>query len=102
MSGFTEGFAMIQDIIKLKWIPEILVAIDTGSTRYSELLSIIPYLSHTELQRKLHVLMERGVVVKSCEIENCRYTLTPFGDDLVHIFRHFQDLSVRYRLGSMS
>ena len=34
----TNGFQIVQDLIKLRWVPEILTSIEAGNNRYSELL----------------------------------------------------------------
>lgn len=93
MNAFKSGFAMIQDVIKLKWIPEILSSIGNGHYGFQEILDSIPYLSAVELNRKLKVLQERGIIHK---LENGEYKLRPFGDDLLHILLHLQDLNERY------
>lgn len=88
------GFELVHDLIKLKWIPEILKSISHGNQRYSEILNSIPYMSHTELNRKLAILVDKEVVVKDNH-EN-RYSLEEFGNDLVHIFCHLEDLEEKY------
>lgn len=92
----SNGFQMVQDLIKLRWVPEILAAIEIGNNRYSELLENIEYISHTELNRKLSILVEREVIDKTTNGRNTYYTLLPFGKDLVHIFHHLEDLEERY------
>mgnify|MGYP001008685556 CR=1 FL=1 len=92
----SNGFQIVQDLIKLRWIPEILLAIEIGNNRYSELLENIEYISHTELNRKLSILVEREVIDKTTNGRNTYYTLLPFGKDLVHIFHHLEDLEERY------
>ena len=42
--------------------PEILGSIELGNRNYSEILRSIPYLSHTELNRKLKILIEKDVI----------------------------------------
>ncbi len=37
----SNGFQIVQDLIKLRWIPEILLAIEIGNNRYSELLETL-------------------------------------------------------------
>lgn len=87
----TEGFKMIHEIFRLRWIPEIIATIGTGHHGYNEILGQIDYLSNTELNRKLKVLLERNVIVKKDDVSHAGYFLTPFGDDLNHIFKHFTD-----------
>lgn len=86
------GFQMIQDLIKLRWVPEILKSLDAGNHRYSEIQSSIPHISHTELNRKLSTLVEKGVIAKG----DLHYILLDFGDDLVHIFNHLENLQEKY------
>lgn len=90
------GFQIVQDLIKLRWIPEILKSIDLGNTRYTEIKNSIPYISHTELNRKLNILTERKVIEKIEEEGISHYTLLNFGADLVHIFCHLEDLEEKY------
>lgn len=92
----TNGFQIVQDLIKLRWVPEILTSIEVGNNRYSELLESIEYISHTELNRKLSILLEREVINKTVDGRNTYYTLLPFGEDLVHIFHHLEELEERY------
>lgn len=90
------GFEIVQDLIKLRWVPEILKSIELGNHRYSEIMKSIPYMSHTELNRKLSVLIEKKVVDKVAEDNNICYFLLDFGEDLVHIFNHLEDLEDKY------
>lgn len=90
------GFQIIQDLIKLRWIPEILESIHLGNQRYSEILRSIPYLSHTELNRKLNILIDKNVIDKKVSGGNSYYSLLSFGKDLVHIFQHLEDLEDKY------
>ncbi|MFU0826178.1 MAG: Transcriptional regulator, HxlR family [Lachnoclostridium sp.] len=98
MSQTTEGFKIIQDIIKLKWVPEVLSAIGTDGATYSEILKKVDYLSNTELNRKLAVLVERKAVEKVETDGHSRYRLLPFGKDLDHIFRHFREIEEKYSI----
>lgn len=90
------GFQIIHDLIKLKWVPEILESIALGNFRYNELLQSIQYISHTELNRKLTMLVERKVIDKQVNGSNISYNLMPFGEELVHIFNHLEKLEDRY------
>lgn len=91
------GFDMVQSLIKLRWVPEILKSIDLGNKHYSEILCSIPYLSHTELNRKLNILIEKGVVKRIKEGNTIYYILLDFGKDLVHIFNHLENIEEKYR-----
>ena len=59
-SEFKTGFQVVQNLIKLKWVPEILESIANGNDRYSDILQSVPKISHTELQRKLNILIKEG------------------------------------------
>ena len=96
----SNGFQIVQDWIKLRWVPEILEAIEIGNNRYSEMLESIEYISHTELNRKLSILVEREVIYKTTNGKNTYYTLLPFGEELVHIFHHLEELEERYFQGA--
>lgn len=96
MNKYFLGLDIIQDIIKLKWIPEILESIENGHHRYNRILESIEYLSHTELQRKLNVLLNKKVIIK-CEIDgHINYYLNEFGIDIIHILHHFAELNDKY------
>ena len=91
------GFEIVQDLIKLRWVPEILKSIDLGNQRYSEIQRSIPYISHTELNRKLGILTEKKVIDKVVDdSKNTYYSLLSFGEDLVHIFNHLEELEEKY------
>lgn len=87
MELMSEGFRFMQDMIKLKWVPDILFGIEGRSARYTEILEGIPYISHTELNRKLSVLMEHSAIEKIEEDACTKYRLLPLGKELVEIFR---------------
>lgn len=96
-TNYDYGFELIHDIIKLKWVPEILGTIATGHQGFNEILEAIPFLSSTELNRKLNLLVEKEALQKTVFPENrTAYTLLPFGKDLDHIFRHFIELEEKY------
>lgn len=92
----SNGFQIVQDLIKLRWVPEILKSIYSGNQRYTDILDSIPYMSHTELNRKLSILAERKVIDKTVEGDNTYYSLLNFGKELVHIFYHLEDLEEKY------
>ncbi len=92
----SNGFEIVQDLIKLRWVPEILKSINLKNCRYSEILSSIPYMSHTELNRKLAILIDRKVIDKKVDEDGISYELLEFGCDLVHIFYHLEDLEDKY------
>lgn len=86
------GFEIMHNLIKLKWVPEILESISSGNVRYNELLQNIQGISHTELNRKLTMLGEREAVSKKVNGSNASYHLMPFGEELIHIFNHLKEL----------
>lgn len=92
----SSGFQMVQDLIKLRWVPEILKSLELGNGRYSEIQRSIPHISHTELNRKLAILIEKSVIAKKGHDHSTHYSLLNFGEDLVHIFNHLEDLEDKY------
>ncbi len=91
-----EGFQLIHDMMKLRWIPEIIESIHSGHHGYNEILHNIDFLSNTELNRKLAVLLDRKAIEKVDRGGRDGYVLTPFGKDLEHIFNHFVEMGERY------
>ena len=65
MVEFNSKFQDIQDILRLKWIPEILASIDSGKNSFSVILINIPYISETELNRKIKALLTRHLIQKN-------------------------------------
>lgn len=90
------GFELIHDIVKLRWVPEIVIAIGEGNHQYSEILNSINEISHTELNRKLNVLLKKSAIIKKEEDHDKGYYLSSFGEDLEHIFKHFEEMSQKY------
>jgi len=95
-NNISSCFQIIEDLIKLRWIPEILESINLGNHRYSEIKKSIKEISHTELNRKLLVLIEKGTILKEENIASTSYYLLEFGKDLIHIFGHLEDLQEKY------
>jgi len=95
-NNISNGFQSLYELIKLRWVPEILKSIDLGNHRYTDILDSIPFMSHTELNRKLNILIKRGVIKKSVDNNNTHYSLLNFGEDLVHTFGHLEDLEEKY------
>lgn len=96
MEQVDKGFEIIQNVIKMRWVPEILYSIKNGNTKYSDILNNIEFMSHTELQRKLKALVENKCLVKSEDDGGTEYHLTNLGYDLDHIFYHMVDLASKY------
>jgi len=96
MSYISSGFEILHELIKLKWVPEILKSISLGNESYTKILNSIPYLSHTELNRKLKILINKKVIIKHEDDIGTFYRLNGFGKDLVHIFNHLEELEEKY------
>lgn len=98
MSEINNGFEFIKEIISKRWIPEILISIKSGNTYYSDILNSISYLSKTELNRKLHFLIDNNLITKSSleEANRANYALSELGDDIEHIINHLSDLGNKY------
>lgn len=94
--NISSGFEIVEDLIKLRWVPEILESIDSGNHRYSEIKRSIDGISDTELNRKLTTLVEKGTIVKEEDLDSISYTLLEFGKELVHIFYHLEELQEKY------
>ena len=90
------GFEIVQDLIKLRWVPEIIKSIKIGNCKYNEILRSIPYISNTELNRKLTVLIDKKVINKAADGYSSDYSLLGFGEDLAHIFNHLECLEDKY------
>lgn len=39
MEQIDKGFEIIQNVIKMRWVPEILFSIKEGNTKYSDILN---------------------------------------------------------------
>lgn len=92
----SSGFEIVEDLIKLRWVPEILQSIEVGNYRYSEIKRSIDEISHTELNRKLIILVEKGTIIKEEDQNSTSYYLLDFGKELVHIFEHLESLQEKY------
>nr|WP_300002783.1 winged helix-turn-helix transcriptional regulator [Tissierella sp.] len=92
----SDGFEIVEDLIKLRWVPEILESINSGNRRYSEIRRSIDGISHTELNRKLIILIRKKAISKQEDSENIYYSLLSFGKELAHIFDHLEKLQEKY------
>ncbi len=100
MSTYIDGFEIIHDLIKKRWIPEILSLLAHKSVRYSDISEEIDYISHTELNRKLKLLLSHRCIEK-VEYENqVNYKITKFGYEIDHIFNHLKKISDSYNKAS--
>ena len=97
MKKFNANFINIQDVLRSKWVPEILISIENGCTSFSSILINVPYLSQTELTRKIKLLLHNGLIEKA---EAGTYALRPFGKDLLHILICIQQLNEKYTLNT--
>lgn len=95
-SRMTEGFQLIHNILKLRWVPEIIGTIGEGYHSYNQISKNIEYVSNTELNRKLALLLERNAIKKKAIDGHMGYILLPFGEDLDHIFNHFVEMGEKY------
>ncbi len=95
-SKIYNGFQIVQDLIKLRWVPEIIKSIKLGNRKYNDILRSIPYVSNTELNRKLTALIDKNVIEKAVKGSTTDYALLGFGEDLVHIFNHLECLEDKY------
>lgn len=94
MTEYQKGIEIVQDLIKKRWVPEILHSIKLGNKTYTNILNSIEYLSQTELQRKLKILEEYEAINKN-EKDLC-YDLTEFGNEIDHLFQHVYELGQKY------
>lgn len=96
MSRANAGFELIHELVKHRWIPEILDSITQGKQNYTQILNDHEFLSKTELNRKLALLVDKKVVEKLSNENKTAYKLLAFGEDLDHIFKHFEDIGNKY------
>lgn len=92
----SSGFEIVEDLIKLRWVPEILKSINSGNQRYSEIKRSIDGISHTELNRKLALLIKKETIMKEEYPDRTSYDLLGFGKELVHVFDHLEELQEKY------
>lgn len=96
VSKIDHGFEFIHNIIKHRWVPEILDSIFRGHSSYSRILEDNEYLSKAELNRKLAMLVENDVIIKKLTAQKSEYQLSELGFELDHIFKHFHDIGNKY------
>lgn len=94
MTEYQKGIEIVQELIKKRWIPEILHSIKLGNKTYTNILNSIEFLSQTELQRKLKILEEYNAVLKSDDESS--YNITEFGNEIDHLFQHVYELGQKY------
>lgn len=94
--NLSSGLQIVEDLIKLRWVPEILKSVNLGNSRYTDIQRSIDGISHTELNRKLTILIEKGAILRDEDENNISYGMLEFGQDLVHIFNHLEDLQEKY------
>lgn len=91
-----ESFEEIHGIIRSRWIPEILNSVKAGNHSYGEILNSIEFLSATELNRKLNLLVEKKALEKKERDNRSRYELLALGEDLHHVFHHLVEIKEKY------
>lgn len=91
-----ESFEEVHGMIRSRWIPEILDSIKAGNHSYGEILDSIDYISGTELNRKLNLLVEKRALGKQEGPKRSHYELLDLGEDLHHIFYHLVELKEKY------
>jgi len=91
-----ESFEEVHGMVRSRWIPEILDSIKAGNHSYGEILDSIEFISGTELNRKLGLLVEKGALNKREEANRSHYELLDLGEDLHHIFYHLVELEEKY------
>lgn len=96
MIEIDESFEMVHEIIRSRWVPEILNSIKAGNHGYGEILDSIAFLSGTELNRKLNLLVEKKALGKKVKDNRSRYELLELGEDLHHIFHHLVEIKEKY------
>ncbi|HHT21441.1 MAG TPA: helix-turn-helix transcriptional regulator [Tissierellia bacterium] len=101
-SSILQGYEYIQSLLRSKWVPEIIEGLSDGHNRFSLLKRNIDQIGDTELKRKLKYLVDAGVVDKTGLGHQVRYSLTPFGMELDHLFSHIRDIGHRYHDGVAS
>lgn len=94
--GISSGFEIVEGLIKLRWVPEILDSIYNGNHHYTTIKKSIDGISHTELNRKLLILINKRTILKEESPNKTSYSLLEFGNELVHIFNHLKELQIKY------
>lgn len=83
----TDSYRYVQDILKLRWVAEVVEVMAEGGSHYSSITGRIDYLSHTELNRKLAILLDRQMVVRQADGS---YHLTDKGWQLYAIIQQIE------------
>ncbi|NVF10934.1 winged helix-turn-helix transcriptional regulator [Anaerococcus sp. AGMB00486] len=94
MKEYSKGLELIEDLFSKRWVPEIIHSIGIGNNNYKKSLDSISYISHTELSRKIKLLLDYGVIKR--DDKDKAYKLTQFGFDVDHVFGHIYDISDKY------
>ncbi len=90
------GFERVYELIKHRWVLEIIRAISKGHTRYGEILALHPFLSKTELNRKLAMLQAYEVIEKDGSERTAPYRLLSFGEDLEKLHVQMEALGRKF------
>jgi len=88
--------AKAMELLDERWTMLIIRELVTGSSRFNELRRGVPRMSPTLLSRRLSQLVRAGVVRRSGEGNEVRYSLTPAGEELAPIVKMLGAWGVRW------
>ena len=91
-----KGLHLMESIIGGRWNPMILFMLEKGAQSYSALKTGIPYVSDTELKRKLDMLHKHGLIEKQGPADDGRkneYRMPANGSKIVRTLHHIMDIS---------
>lgn len=90
LSPYCPAYTRAIEIIGKRWTGAILRAMLSGSTRFSEILALVPGLSDRLLSERLKELESEGIIerhVIPCTPVKIEYTLTEKGESLSEVVR---------------
>jgi DNA-binding HxlR family transcriptional regulator len=80
-----------------RWCPEVLLEINNGYTRFSQLQRILPSMSPRTLSLRISELETAGVIWKKNGEKNIvNYGLTQKGEEMLMIFKSIAEFSFRW------
>ena len=83
-----QHFQRAADLIGRRWSPQVVRALQTGATRFTELRGSIPHISDALLSERLKELEVQGIVSRTVTPETpvrIDYRLTDRGKDLTKV-----------------